>query len=87
MRMSKQLKSYYKQLNAILDEVWRQAGALGYDEHELARRSGLCYQTVARLESRWTEFPRLRTVILLCQAVGLELVAVELQQKARKKAS
>lgn len=81
--MSKLKKAYFSQLNTILDEVFNEATRQGMDNRELAQASGLCYQTVVRLETRWTDYPRLRTVIYLAAAVGLEFTITK--PLARKK--
>ena len=70
--------SYKVKLNRIMDEIFRSTND---SLAEMARKSGLCYGTVLRLNDRITQLPRFKTVWSLAQAYGFD---IEMVKKARK---
>lgn len=68
---------YEKQLSKIVDQLFRRTG-----EHtltSLAEAAGLSYVTVWRLFNRVTVYPRLSTILALCEVVGLDMQLVEVK--------
>lgn len=68
------------ELNRMLDEIFRSTND---SLAEMARQSGLCYQTVHRLDTRATKSPMFRTVWKLAQAYGYTVQLMQIK-KGRK---
>jgi DNA-binding phage protein len=70
-----------RELNRILDQIFKSTDD---SAAEMARNSGLCHETVLRLEHRYTKYPRFHTVLSLAQAYGftLQLIKVSKMRKA-----
>jgi hypothetical protein len=74
-------KSHYeRELNRLIDDLFCEATNIhGWNWQKLANRAGLSYTCVYRLGTYQTRLPQLRTIILLCKALGY---TIELVQKA-----
>ena len=71
-------KSRYERfLNDLLNDVFDLAERFGWSQSELARRSGISLTTVLRYQYRLTPFPRLKSCLGLCWAVGLDVAYYE----------
>ena len=80
---------YLEQLHALLDAIFQRAQSeYGWSWPELATESGLAYTTVRKLGLRETQFPELRSVLLLAEAVErpLTLQQVRIAKRARRAA-
>lgn len=64
------------ELNRMLDEIFKSTND---SLAEMARQSGLCYETVRRLDVRATKSPMFRTVWKLAEAYGytVQMVAIK----------
>jgi lambda repressor-like predicted transcriptional regulator len=84
-------RPYLHDLDAFVDRIFAEADARGIRIDQLARRAGLHFRTVWRINVRATRLPYLRTAMRLASAVGLSLeptAAVEpAKPKRRRKAS
>ena len=76
------MSHYSSTLRHTLDQIWSEWGDFGYGP--LATASGLCYSTVHRAFTRKTRFPQYRTVVLLAQAVGMDMKLTKHHLKVRK---
>lgn len=77
--------TYFKQLDTILDELFEIAHHRGLSWSDIAKESGLSYQTVVNLGERWTKRPHYRTVLLIANALDMDIqLSVK---KGRQKAS
>jgi DNA-binding phage protein len=77
--------SYNQQLHIIVDAIFAAADDLRWGVQKIAKASGLHWQTVQRLNTYTTQYPRLRTVFLMAKAVGLEFEVVREASKSKKK--
>ncbi len=75
---------YKRRLNAMLDEIYAESDRLDMSLDDLAKATGLCYETVRRLNARITELPRLKTVMLLAFAVGMDVELVARAMRRRR---
>lgn len=66
----------YKELHRVVDQIFREAKALGYSWEKLADIAGLTSSTVYRLGNLDTMFPRAQTVFMLAKAVGMKVSLV-----------
>jgi Fe-S oxidoreductase len=64
---------YYRLLNELLDEMFYFAERHDLTWADMARLSGVTYQTVCNLGDRWTVFPLLRTVLMLAKGIGFPI--------------
>lgn len=64
---------YWRDLNDILDSVFAFAEVHDLTWKDMARLSGLGYQTVCNLGNRTTVFPGFRTVLLISRGIGYPL--------------
>lgn len=62
-----------KHLHEIVNTIFKRAYAQGLTTDKLCDETGLCPQTIKNLAASETMYPRLQTVYLLAQAVGLQL--------------
>lgn len=74
--------TYEDELDRMLDRIFRLVAAGGWPYAELARRAGLAARTVQRIDRRRV---RLKTVMSLARAVGLELT-IGPRQRGRRSA-
>lgn len=74
----------FRQLHRLIDEIYKEADRLGFTWTALADRAGLAESTVYNLGNWDTMFPRLQTVHLLAQAVGMELTLIAIKKLRRK---
>lgn len=80
------LLSYEQRLNLMLDDIFDVAYEQQVSLYGLSGRAGLAYDTVRRINDRLTKLPRLRTVMMLARAVGMELVFARTGRQKRKTA-
>lgn len=77
--------TYFKQLDAILDELFEIANERGLSWSDIAKESGLSHQTVVNLGERWTKRPQYRTVLFIANALGMNIQLSA--KKGRQRAS
>lgn len=77
MHTKKQQRDYEKRLDAMIETIFKESDRLDLSLADMARRSGLHYNTVCNLNSYATRLPRLRTVLKLAWAVGLDVQLVQ----------
>jgi transcriptional regulator with XRE-family HTH domain len=70
---------YAKVLNEFVDLIFEQAVIAGYSNEDLAKKANVAISTVYRLMYGDTKLPRLRTVFVLAQAVGLNIMITKLK--------
>lgn len=88
MKLRSHLKDYYARLDGWVDEIWDEMIRRKMTARELAASAKLSEQTVSRLNTYATRYPRLSTVFQLATAVGLSFVLTEIKQEQRgRKAS
>lgn len=74
--------AYFTKLDEILDTLFEVANGKGMTWADLARESGLSYQTVVNIGERWTKRPQFRTVILIANALDMQ---IQIKSTANKK--
>lgn len=79
--MTKQ--EYEKHLDTLLDEVFKAMVSQSISLRGLAEKADLAVSTVSLINSRITRLPRLKTVMLLAEAVGLDVRLVAQQLKTK----
>ncbi len=85
MRRHRKHSHYFEKLNAILETIFERSVEQEMDLYQLADKAGLCSQTVFRFIHGETELPRLKTIIALAKAVGLEVdLVIEEARRVRK---
>lgn len=78
-------KFYFQELDRVLDELFEVATDRGLSWRDLAKESGLCYQTVVNLGERWTKRPQYRTVILIAKALNRQVELTTTKGRSRAK--
>jgi AraC-like DNA-binding protein len=78
--------TYETKLDHFLDAIFQRMTYLSMKEGQLASRARLHPRTVHRINHRQTRLPRLKTVIMLAQAVGME-VTLELREGSRRRSA
>lgn len=73
-----------KELHDLIDEIFDEAERLGLSTADLARGTGLCYNTVDNLYDFRTLYPRLTTVVALARAVGYTISLKKTGYRMRK---
>lgn len=81
---------YFTKLNLLLDQIFSIATSKRkWTWGQLASQAGIAAHTVIRLGERETQYPHLRTVLRLADAVGLDVKLVPISvpmSKPKKKA-
>jgi transcriptional regulator with XRE-family HTH domain len=77
--------SYEDELGRMLGRIYARVGLRRWTYRELAQQAGVAVSTAHRLDHRSTRLPRLRTVMALARAVGLELT-LSLRERHRRTA-
>ncbi len=70
-------KGYEYDLDRIVDEIFNTAYKRDWTWSDLAKFSGLCYQTVWLIGERRTRFPQWMTLFKMAKAVQLHLTFQE----------
>jgi hypothetical protein len=65
---------YFRDLNALVDELFKIAAKQHWTWEQMADRSGVSRQTIFKLGMGDTRYPQLRTVGLLAYALGGRLI-------------
>ena len=73
----------FNAINNLLDDLFEMARQNGWSKPELARRAGLSVATIYRLTSYKSMYPRVQTVFMVAQALGLKMVLAPIR-KMRK---
>lgn len=67
-------KKYLDELNLIVDDLFERAYRKKWNWAQLAAKSGLAIQTVRRLGHGETRLPQYRTLVMLADALGGQLI-------------
>lgn len=73
-------------LKRIVDHCYRAFAAETMSLKEWADIAGLCPQTIERIASGETRFPRFQTVISMARAVGIDSIEVRIVHTKQRKA-
>jgi DNA-binding phage protein len=76
---------YEMRLDRLLDVIFQRMARQGLTEWQLSRLAVLHYETVHKINYRLTRLPRLKTVMALARALGLEL-SLDLREVRRRTA-
>lgn len=71
--MKRKDKVWFKMLDKIVDDIWLEVGRRDLNNSDLARATGLSYNTIMNLDNRVTRYPQLRTVVMLARGMGVRL--------------
>jgi hypothetical protein len=66
-------RQYEEKLQDVLDDIYTKAQQLKMPLRAIAKKSGLCYQTVRRHSRFESRLPQMRTIFNLASAVGLDV--------------
>jgi lambda repressor-like predicted transcriptional regulator len=78
-------RNYLHDLDTFVDRIFAEADARGIGLDTLARKAGLHFRTVWRINVRTTRLPYLRTAMRLAAAVGLSLEPTATEEKPKKR--
>ena len=73
-RKDKLDRPYLSTLDNLVDRMFDRAYSMQWNWSEIAKRSGLAYETVRNLGERKTRLPQFRTVELLARCLGGHVV-------------
>ena len=73
-RKNKLDRPYLSTLDSLIDAMFDRAFTYQWNWSEIAKRSGLAYETVRNLGERRTRLPQFRTVELLARCLGGHVV-------------
>jgi hypothetical protein len=79
-------EEYLAKLDRLLDHIFARSDDLKYTVNLLAAHANLSFSTVKNINERKTRLPRIKTVICLAHAVGLEVELGLIARPAKKKA-
>lgn len=79
-------RRYLSSLDALVDAMFDRAYTYHWSWSDIAKRSGLAYETVRKLGERRTRLPQFRTVELLARCLGGH-VTFETRERKRVKAT
>lgn len=75
---------YQKHLKEVILQILTQSYDLDMTLDDLAKKAGVHYKTIYRIDSGITQLPRHRTIYLLADAVGLAITLVPYAVKMSK---